>query len=192
MAVDGAYDPEAGTCGYCHGVGACPRCWGRVGIDRMERDKDQVIAKLEVDLATARSKVKTANDAATDAKDMARKMEARISELHDTLARADRERESCCRETKMFRDRLDRMAVRFQAARLDGWREVTQRLDVIALIAQEAFPGWTATIAEISKKLREEMALQEKPLGEKHCPMCKQPWKSDGEGGCGHCGHGHK
>ena len=23
-------------CGYCHGVGACPRCWGRAGITKLE------------------------------------------------------------------------------------------------------------------------------------------------------------
>lgn len=192
MSVDGAYDPEAGTCGYCHGVGACPRCWGRVGIDRMERDKDQVIAKLEAQLDNWRGQVKTHLLVATDAKDRAHKMELRISELHDTMARADREREACCRETKMFKDRLDRMSIRLQAARLDGWREVIQRLDVLSLLTCVTFPAWTATIQEISKKLREEMAIQEKPMGEKHCPSCKQPWRSDGEGGCANCGHGHK
>lgn len=29
------FDGE-GECGYCHGVGACPRCWGRAGITKLE------------------------------------------------------------------------------------------------------------------------------------------------------------
>ena len=41
------YDPEAGACTYCHGVGACPRCWGRVGIDRLERERDEEKEKRE-------------------------------------------------------------------------------------------------------------------------------------------------
>lgn len=34
-AAPGEYDPEAGTCTYCHGIGACPKCWGRVQIDAL-------------------------------------------------------------------------------------------------------------------------------------------------------------
>ena len=40
------YDPETGVCTYCHGVGACPRCWGRVGIDRMAAERDALAARV--------------------------------------------------------------------------------------------------------------------------------------------------
>ena len=32
-----AAEHDGGTeCSYCHGIGACPRCWGRAGIERAE------------------------------------------------------------------------------------------------------------------------------------------------------------
>jgi len=33
------FDGE-GKCTYCHGIGACPRCWGRAGITRLEKERD--------------------------------------------------------------------------------------------------------------------------------------------------------
>ena len=40
------YDPEAGACTYCHGVGACPECWGRVGIGKLRAEVQRLTAAL--------------------------------------------------------------------------------------------------------------------------------------------------
>lgn len=33
-------------CYYCHGVGACPRCWGRAAITALESERERLAAAL--------------------------------------------------------------------------------------------------------------------------------------------------
>ena len=35
------------NCEYCHAIGACPKCWGRAGYDRLTREKTALLEALE-------------------------------------------------------------------------------------------------------------------------------------------------
>lgn len=47
LAAVAQAEPELTKCDYCHGIGACPRCWGRAGIE-----------ELKADLASAREAIR--------------------------------------------------------------------------------------------------------------------------------------
>lgn len=36
--LEAASHDGGAECSYCHGVGACPRCWGRAAIERLTRE----------------------------------------------------------------------------------------------------------------------------------------------------------
>lgn len=36
------------TCDYCRGIGACPKCWGRAGITRLESQRDALLEACKV------------------------------------------------------------------------------------------------------------------------------------------------
>ena len=44
-----AHTPE--RCDYCHGVGACPKCWGRTAIEELKNERAELLDALNVALA---------------------------------------------------------------------------------------------------------------------------------------------
>lgn len=38
--------PTGATCDYCHGVGACPRCWGRSAIEELTAERAALVDAL--------------------------------------------------------------------------------------------------------------------------------------------------
>src|SRR3972149_6175572 len=42
-----AHTPETYGCRYCFGIGACPKCWGRAGYDRLKAINADLLAALE-------------------------------------------------------------------------------------------------------------------------------------------------
>ena len=35
------------TCDYCHAIGACPKCWGRAGIDELKAENARLREAIE-------------------------------------------------------------------------------------------------------------------------------------------------
>jgi len=34
------------TCDYCYAIGACPRCWGRAGIEELKAKNERLLATI--------------------------------------------------------------------------------------------------------------------------------------------------
>lgn len=52
--IDNAPPGFPNVCNYCHGIGACPVCWGRAGITALESERDALkekLARVEAELA---------------------------------------------------------------------------------------------------------------------------------------------
>ena len=73
----------AAHCAYCHGHGACPKCWGRAGIERLYTERDAALARAEQAELTAKLAFKAQGNADDSA--------ARLSDAYELLeARAEK------------------------------------------------------------------------------------------------------
>lgn len=67
-------------CDYCHSIGACPKCWGQAGYDRLNREKAALLEALE--------RLETMAKAGNDAQSVLEHVRAVIAQAKGYMARA--------------------------------------------------------------------------------------------------------